>query len=56
MVDNITLNAGAGGSVVKTDDDGSAHWQYVKLAYGADNTQTRVTTAAPTDRDWETLI
>ena len=29
--------------IVKTDDDGTAHWQYVKNAYGADNTQTRVT-------------
>lgn len=33
----------SGGSTVKTDDDGSAHWQYVKAAFGADNTQTRVT-------------
>lgn len=47
MADNITLNAGSGGSTVKTDDDGTAHWQYVKLAYGADNTQTRVTATNP---------
>lgn len=43
MADNIQLDAGSGGSTIKTDDDGTAHWQYVKLAYGADNTQTRVT-------------
>ena len=43
MADNITLDPGSGGSTVKTDDDGTAHWQYVKMAYGADNTQTRVT-------------
>ena len=42
MADNVELSAGSGGSVVRTDDDGSAHWQYVKLAFGADNTQTIV--------------
>ena len=45
MADNITLDAGSGGSTVRTDDDGTAHWQYVKLAYGADNTQTIVSTS-----------
>jgi len=44
MADNITLNLGSGGSVLRTDDDGTAHWQYVKVAYGADNTQTIVDT------------
>jgi hypothetical protein len=43
MADNIVLDAGAGGSTIKTDDDGTAHWQYVKVAFGPDNTQTRVT-------------
>ena len=43
MADNIELSAGTGGAVIKTDDDGTAHWQYVKIAYGADNTQTLVT-------------
>lgn len=42
MADNIVLNAGSGGATMKTDDDGTAHWQYVKLAFGADNTQTPV--------------
>ena len=45
MADNVELNAGTGGAVVKTDDDGTAHWQYVKVAFGADNTQTRVTSS-----------
>lgn len=51
MADNVTLDPGTGGAVIKTDDDGTAHWQYVKVAYGADNTQTRVTTSVglPTD-------
>lgn len=51
MADNITLNTGTGGAVVKTDDDGTAHWQYTKMAFGADNTQTRVTSSVglPTD-------
>lgn len=37
-------NAGSGGATFKTDDDGTAHWPYTKLAYGADNTQTIVST------------
>jgi len=51
MADNIELNAGSDGATIRTDDDGSAHWQYVKLAFGADNTQTIVTTAAPVPVD-----
>ena len=43
MADNVELNAGSGGATIKTDDDGTAHWQYVKIAYGADDTQTIVT-------------
>lgn len=46
MADNITLNAGSGGVDLRTDDDGTAHWQYVKLAFGADNTQTIVGSTA----------
>ena len=45
MADNITLDPGSAGATVKTDDDGSAHWQYVKVSFGADNTQTRVTSS-----------
>jgi len=43
MADNITLNAGSGGSTLRTDDDGTAHWPYSKIAFGADDTQTIVT-------------
>ena len=44
MADNITLDPGSGGSTVATDEDGSnAHHQYVKVEYGPDNTQTKVT-------------
>lgn len=42
MADNITLDPGSGGSVVATDDDGTAHHQYVKLEAGADGTQTKI--------------
>lgn len=52
MADNVTLSAGtADGAVIATDDDGVAQHQYVKLEFGADNTQTKVTTSAglPTD-------
>lgn len=51
MADNIVLNTGSGGSTIKTDDDGTSHWQYVKMSFGADNTQTRVTstTGLPVD-------
>lgn len=45
MSDNVLLNAGSGGSTLRTDDDGTAHWQYVKLVWGADNTRTIVTAA-----------
>lgn len=42
MADNITVDTLASSPDVKTDDDGTAHWPYVKLAFGADNTQTIV--------------
>ena len=42
IADNITLDAGTGGAVVATDDDGVAHHQYVKLEAGADGTQTKI--------------
>lgn len=48
MADNVTLSAGtADGAVFKTDDDGTAHWPYTKLAFGPDNTQTIVGTGNP---------
>ena len=46
MADNVTANAGSGGATFKTDDDGTAHWPYSKMAWGADNTRTRVDTGA----------
>lgn len=46
MADNITLNSNTtSGSSIRTDDDGAHHWQYVKVAFGADNTQTIVSAA-----------
>lgn len=35
MADNVTLNAGAGGVTLATDDVGGVHYQLVKLSYGA---------------------
>ena len=46
MADGVTLNSGSGGATIATDDDGTAHHQYVKLEFGADNTQTKVTSSA----------
>ncbi len=45
MVDDVPLNLGAGGESVRTDDDGTAQWQYVKVAFGADGTRTIVSAA-----------
>ena len=42
MADDVTVDTITGSPVVATDDDGSRHWPYVKLAFGADNTQTLV--------------
>ena len=42
MADNVTADPGAGGAVFRTDDDTTAHWPYVKLAWGPDNTYTIV--------------
>lgn len=44
MADNVTLPGT--GAVVATDDDGSAQHQYVKIEFGPDNTQTKVTAGA----------
>ena len=46
MADNVVANTGAGGATFRTDDDGTAHWPYTKLAWGADNTQTVVAAGA----------
>ncbi len=46
MADNTELDAGSGGDTIRTDDDGTAKWQYVKLAYGPDNTYNIVGSTA----------
>lgn len=45
MADDIVLSAGtADGARIRTDEDGNSdHWQYIKVAFGPDNTQTIVT-------------
>jgi len=40
------LDPGTGGAVIATDDDTTAHHQYVKLEWGGDGTFTKVTTGA----------
>lgn len=47
MADNVVANAGSGGATFATDDDGTAHHPYVKIEFGADNTQTKVSTSDP---------
>jgi hypothetical protein len=48
MADNVQSSAGtADGAVFATDDDGTAHHPYVKLEFGADNTQTKVSSSDP---------
>lgn len=42
MADNVELNAGSGGALVATDDDGTAQVQWIKLKYGPDGTFTAV--------------
>lgn len=46
MADDITITQGSG-TKVATDDDGTRHHQYVKLEFGADNTQTKVSSSDP---------
>jgi hypothetical protein len=44
LADNLTLNAGAGGATLATDDVGGVHYQLVKLTYGALDSATVVDT------------
>lgn len=46
MADNIELNAGSGGAIIAADDITSVWYQINKLAYGALNSATLVTTSA----------
>ena len=53
MADNVTLNAGSGGSVLATDEISSVHHQRVKMQYGVDGSATDVSATNPlpiTDR------
>lgn len=45
MADNITLDSMSGGSVIATDDIGGIHYQLMKLAYGALDSATLVSTS-----------
>lgn len=45
MADNVVLDPGAGGATIATDDDGTAQHQYVKVEFGADNTQSKVSSS-----------
>lgn len=48
MADNVTVdNVALTDYVVATDDDGVAQHQYVKLEFGVDNTQTKVSASNP---------
>jgi len=48
MADNVTVdNVDLTDYVVATDDDGTAQHQYVKLEFGPDNTQTKVSASNP---------
>lgn len=42
MADGVELDPGSGGVTIATDDDGTFHWPYTKLVFGANNTQTIV--------------
>lgn len=46
MADNLGYTPGAGATVA-TDDDGTAHHQYVKIEFGGDGTFTKVSTTDP---------
>lgn len=46
MADNVTLNAGSGGADLATDDIAGVHYQIAKLAHGALDSATIVSTAS----------
>jgi hypothetical protein len=47
MADNTTLNPGASGDIIATDDIGGVKHQRVKIEHGADGSATDVSTASP---------
>lgn len=47
MADDVVASLGTlDGAKFATDDDGTRHWPYTKVAFGANNTQTPVSTGA----------
>lgn len=55
MADNYETNPGSGGKTFASDEDGGAvNWPYTKVVYGADGTQTLVSTANPMPVDIRT--
>ncbi len=46
MVDTVTVDTITGSPVVATDEVGGSHYQWVKLAFGADDSITKVATGA----------
>lgn len=55
MADNYVANAGSGGVTFASDEDvGTVHWPYVKLVFGAADTQTLVSTSNPIPVDLRT--
>ena len=47
MADNVTADPGTGGATFATDDIGGVHYPITKIAQGALDSQTLVSTAAP---------
>ena len=47
MADDIVLNSGAGGATIATDQIGTKHYQWVKIAFGADEAANKVTSIVP---------
>jgi hypothetical protein len=47
MADNVTLNPGAGGAVVASDDIGSVQYQRIKNGFGDDGVYSDVSTTNP---------
>lgn len=54
MADNVTLNPGSGGAVIGTDEIGGIHYPIDKIAFGALETLTMVSTANPLPVDLRT--
>lgn len=55
MADDIELNAGSGGSTLATDEVSAKHYQLIKMAFGALNTATLVTSSVGFPVDIVTL-